>query len=137
MATLLRHGLALMPTGSQLPDLAEGWRLQLPDRYRARLLEAEGVVVYNGECAQPGDWGRLVGSAGACVVLVGTIGLYALADQDLTGDRIQQLLDEAANAGMLAGGLVICARSYVSGLRRADRSAELNRRIERSWCRQA
>jgi len=135
MATLLRHGLGLMASGSQLPALAEGWQLQFPDRYRARLLEAGGVVVYNGACAQRRDWGRLVGSAGACVVLVGTIGLYALPDQDLTGDRIQQLLDDAAHAGMLAGGLVVRANGDVPGLSRADRLAELNRRIEHSWRR--
>ncbi len=137
MATLLRHGLALMATGSQLPDLAEGWRLHRPDRYSARLLEPGGVAVYSGECAQPAGWGRLVDSAGACVVLIGTIGLYAMPDEELTEDRIHRMLDEAAQAGMLAGGLVICAHSYVSGLSRAGRPAELSRRIARSWRRQA
>ena len=137
MATLLRRGLALMTSGRQLPKLAEGWRLYRPDQSSARLLEPKGEVVYSGGCAQPGAWGRLVDSAGACVVLVGTIGLYAVPDEEVTEDRIHQMLDEAAHAGMLVGGLVICAHSHVSGLSRADRPAELSRRIARSWRRPA
>lgn len=136
VAALLRHGLALMVSGSQLPELAEGWRLHRPDRQSARLVESGGVIVYSGDCAQPGDWVRLVDSVGACVVMVGTIGLYAVPDEELTDGRVHQMLEEAARAGMLAGGLVICTGSYVSGLDRADRSAELSRRIASSWRRQ-
>jgi hypothetical protein len=135
VSALLRHGLGLMASGSQLPGLAEDWRLHRPDRYSARLLEANGVTVYSGACAQPDDWSQLVDSAGACVVLVGSIGLYAIPDDELTEDGIRQTLAEAASAGMLAGGLVICAHSYVSGLSRAGRPAELSRRIARFWRR--
>lgn len=137
MATVLRHGLALMTTGNQLPDLAEGWRLHRPDRYSARVLEPKGEVVYSGGCAQPGAWVRLVDSAGACVVLIGTIGLYAVPDEEVTEGRIHQMLGEAAHAGTLAGGLVICTHSYVSGLSRTSQPAELSRRIARSWRRYA
>jgi hypothetical protein len=137
IATLLRRGLALMASGSELPDLAEGWRLHRPDRYSARLLESKSEVVYSGGCAQPAAWSRLVDVAGACVVLAGTIGLYAVPDEEVTEDRVHQMLDEAAHDGALAGGLVICARSYVSGLDRADGPTELRRRIARSWRSQA
>lgn len=137
VAALLRYGLSLMATGEQLPDLAEGWQLHRPDRYSARLVEANGAVVYSGECAQPDDWARLVDSAGACVVLVGTIGLYAVPDDELTGDRIHRMLDGAAHAGLLAGGIVTCAHSYVAGLSRAEQPGELRRRIAQSWRRQA
>lgn len=136
MAALLSHGLALMVSGTQLPELAEGWRLDRPDRRSARLVESGGVIVYSGDCAQPGDWVRLVDSVGACVVMVGTIGLYAVPEEELTDGRVHQMLEEAAHAGMLAGGLVICTGSYVSGLNRADRLVELSRGIASSWRRQ-
>jgi hypothetical protein len=47
------------------------------------------------------------------------------------------MLGEAAHAGTLAGGLVICTHSYVSGLSRTSQPAELSRRIARSWRRYA
>lgn len=137
VAALLRYGLTLMTSDSQLPDLAEDWRLHRPGRYRARLVEARGSVVYSGECDQPDDWARLVDSAGACVVLVGTIGLYAVPDDELTEDRVRRMLGEAAHAGLLAGGIVICADSYVAGLSRAEQPGELRRRIAQSWRGQA
>jgi len=137
VAALLQYGLGLMAVGSQLPDLAEGWRLHRPSRYSARLVEARGFSVYSGQCAQPDDWARLVDSAGACVVLVGTIGLYAAPGNELTEDRIRGMLDEAAYAGLLVGGIVICAYSYVAGLSRAEQPDELHRRIAYSWRRQA
>jgi hypothetical protein len=133
VAALLRYGLTLMTSGSQLPDLAEDWQLHRPDRYSARLVKARRSVVYSGACDQPDGWARLVDSAGACVVLVGTIGLYAVPDGELTKDRIRRMLDEAAHAGLLAGGIVVCAPSYVASLSRAERPGELRRRIAQSW----
>lgn len=137
VAGLLGHGLNLMASGGQLPELADRWRLIRPDRHHARLVDARGYPVYSGECAQPDDWVQLVDSVGACVILVGTtIGLYATPGDELTEDRIQGLLDEAASAAQLVGGLVICAHSYVSGLSRTQRPDELRRRMAHSWRRQ-
>jgi len=133
VAALLQYGLTLMTSGSQLPDLAEDWQLHRPDRYSARLVEARGSVVYSGPCDQPDGWVRLVDSVGACVVLAGTIGLYAVPDGELTEDRIRQMLGEAAHVGLLAGGIVICADSHVAGLSRAEQPDELRRRIAQSW----
>ena len=44
--------------------------------------------------------------ARACVVLIGTIGLYAYSDQEMTVADLRRLLSRAARAGELAGGLV-------------------------------
>jgi hypothetical protein len=137
VAALLRYGLTLMTSGSQLPDLAEDWQLHRPDQSSARLVETRGSVVYSGPCDQPDGWARLVDSVGACVVLIGTIGLYAAPDGELTEDRIRQMLGEAAHVGLLAGGIVICADSPVAGLSRAEQPGELRRRIAQSWHRQA
>jgi hypothetical protein len=135
MAALLNYGLTLMTSGSQLPELARDWRLHRFRPDSARLVEAKGSVVYRGPCDQPGDWAALVDAAGACVVLAGTIGLYTVPDGELTEERIHRMLDEAAHAGLLAGGIVICARSPVASLSRAEQPAELRRRIAWSWHR--
>jgi hypothetical protein len=39
-------------------------------------------------------------------VLVGTVGLYAVSDEEMTAPRFQQLLDQAARDGALVGGIV-------------------------------
>jgi hypothetical protein len=136
MAGLLERGLGLITSGGQPPDLAEDWRLHRPDRHHARLVEGRDSVVYDGECAQPEDWVQLVDSVGACVVLIGTtIGLYSTPGDELSGDRIRGMLDEAASAGQLAGGLVIGAGSYVSSLSQVQQLDELHRRIARFWRR--
>lgn len=135
MATLLGYGLTLMTSGSQLPGLAGGWRLHRAGPDRARLVAAGGPVVYSGPCDQPGEWVRLVDGAAACVVLAGSIGLYAVPDHEFTEARIRLLLDHAAHAGLLAGGLVVGAGSQVARLGRAAQPAELRRRMARSWCR--
>jgi hypothetical protein len=137
MAALLKYGLTLMTSGSQLPELAEDWRLHRFGPDSARLVEASGSVVYRGPCDQPGDWAALVDAAGACVVLAGTIGLYTVPDGELTEERIRQMLDEAAHAGLLAGGIVICTRSHVATLSRTEQPGELGRRIAQYWHRQS
>jgi hypothetical protein len=135
VAALLRYGLTLMTSGTQLPELAGDWRLHLPGRPRARLVTAGGSVVFSGPCDQPDGWAALVDSVGACVVLVGTIGLYAVPDGELTRGRIRAMLDEAAHAGLLTGGIVVTAHSYVAGLSRAEQPGELRRRIPQFWRR--
>jgi hypothetical protein len=133
LATVLGHGLALMSTGGQLPDLAEGWRLLRPDRSSGLLLGPGGEVVYRGGCAQPGEWVRLVDAVGACVVLIGTIGLYAVPGEELTTSRVHQMLDEAARAGSLVGGLVACPRGEIGSSDQSQLAAELASRIQRFW----
>lgn len=137
MAALLGYGLTFMTSGSQLPDLARDWQLERPDADSARLIEASGSVVYAGPCDQPARWAELVDSAGACVVLVGTIGLYAVPDGGLTKERVRRMLAAAAREGMLAGGIVICAHSPVADLTRAEQPGELHQRIAQSWREQA
>jgi len=134
---LLRYGLSLVAPDSQLPGVAEGWQLYRPDRHSARLVDAEGSVVYEGGCAQPDSWVRLVDAAGACVVLVGSIGLYAEFDDGLTADRIRQMLARAALAGQLTGGVVSCAHDGSAGPSPAAQPGELRRRIAQSWRGQA
>jgi hypothetical protein len=95
-----------MRTGGQMPDQARGWRIDLPDGDSAQLTNTNGQVIYDGECPQPGDWLEVVSEVGGCVVLIGTAGLYAVADDDMTTGRFSQMLNQAARAGTLVGGLV-------------------------------
>lgn len=133
LPVLLARGLTLMLDAVTLPGLAEAWQLDRPDRDFARVLGRDGEVVYEGECAQPGEWTWLVEEVGACVVLAGAIGLYAVSDADLTDDGVHQLLDDARRAGLLAGGLVVCSGSDLADLSPDQRQAELDRRIQRFW----
>jgi hypothetical protein len=122
-------------SAGQLPGPAQGWRLRRPDRFTALLLGRGGEVVYHGACAQPDDWRQLVDAAGVCVVLAGTIGLYAVPDEGLTTARVHHLLDQAALAGALAGGLIACRPGDVSGAGHEPLAAELADRIRRGWVR--
>ena len=125
MATVLSHGLALMSADGEMPDLAAGWQLLRPDRTSALLLVPDGAVAYQGGCDQSDEWARLVDAVGACIVLVGTIGLYAASDEDLTVSRVHQMLDEAAQAG--------CWPAVLSPARAPNSSAQLRARRRRSW----
>jgi hypothetical protein len=133
MAAVLRRGLALMSTDGEMPDLAEGWELLRPDRASALLLVPGGEVAYDGGCDQPDEWARLVDAVGACVVLVGTIGLYAISGEELTISRMHHMLNEAAQAGSLAGGLVACPHGQLSGSAPGPSPAELASKIRRFW----
>jgi hypothetical protein len=135
LAALLRRGLEPVRSAGQLPGLARGWRLRRPDRFTALLLGRDGEVVYRGACAQPDDWVRLVDAAGVCVVLVGTIGLYAIPEEGFTAARTHHLLDRAALAGTLAGGLIACWPGDVPGAGHDPPAAELAGRIRRGWAR--
>ena len=107
---LLQYGLTLMAGGSQLPEPVENWRLHRPDPDSVRLVLSGHSVVYDGPCDQPDGWATLVDSVGSCVVLFGTIGLYAVPDDELNEARIRRMLDEAARAGLLVGGIVSCGQ---------------------------
>jgi len=132
LAAVLTHGLALIPAGDHMPALATGWRLLRPDRSSVILSVPDGGVAYRGDCVQPGDWAGLVDAAGACVVLIGTIGLYGVPARELVPSRVHQMLDEAARAGSLAGALVACPRDELPGAGLAP-AAELAGNIRRFW----
>ncbi len=105
MAGLLEQSFALLRTAGQLPAPADGWLLQLTPS-AARLLTPNDTVAYDGPVDQPGSWLDLVLRAHACVVLIGTIGLYAYSGEEMTTLDLRQLLNHAARAGDLSGGLV-------------------------------
>jgi hypothetical protein len=132
LTDVLTHGLTLIRSGDSRPALVPGWRLLRPDRASAVLFVQDGGVAYRGDCVQPDDWTHLVDAAGACVVLVGTIGLYAVPAGELEPARVHQMLDDAARVGSLAGGLVACPRSGFTGAEPAS-AAELARNIRRFW----
>jgi len=71
--------------------------------------------VYDGDCSQPGDWREVTGEVGGCIVLIGTVGLFAASDDDYTVALFNNMLNDAARAGGLADGLVkaSCAGSPV------------------------
>lgn len=114
-ATLLDMGLTPVTTISdppgaalltQPPAPAPGWRLDLTGPRTARLTAPDGTIVYDGTCGgQARPWRAQIIRTGRCVVLVGAVGLYPRE-----GERpftwIETLLDRAAHATELAGGLV-------------------------------
>lgn len=106
VSRLIQSGLTLLRTGGQMPERAEGWRLQFLDPDHAQLLDPDGQKIYIGDCSPVSDWLDLASEIGGCVVLIGSIGLYAVADDDMTFDRFTRMLDNAARRSALAGGLV-------------------------------
>jgi hypothetical protein len=102
---LLDQGFTMLRTAGQFPARAGGWLLQL-DAAAGRLLAPDHAVVYDGPLDRPSSWRELVGRVGACVVLIGTVGLYAHPDDELSPADLRRLLHQAARAGELAAALV-------------------------------
>jgi hypothetical protein len=90
---------------------ATGWRFELSGRRVARLTAPDGPVIWDRDFDQPFPWRRLITRTGRCVVLIGAIGLYPTSARAFTS--ITTLLDQAADAGELVGGLV--ATGWVGG----------------------
>ena len=95
------------------PAQAPGWRLELSARRAARLTAPDGSIMYDGECGQPRPWRALITRTDRCAVLIGAIGLYASPDERAP-TRITTLLDRAAHAEELVGGLVEAVCDYRS-----------------------
>ena len=117
VSALLSMGLTLVTTISEAGpgtlDVIEvgeplapapGWRLELSARRAARLTAPDGSIIWGGECGQPRPWLALITRTSRCAVLIGAIGLYPTGERVPT--RITTLLDQAAHAGELVGGLV-------------------------------
>jgi hypothetical protein len=81
-----------------------GWRLELSARRAARLTAPDGSLIWGGKCAQPRPWRTLITRTGRCAVLIGAIGLWPTTERPFI--RITTLLDQAAHAEELVGGLV-------------------------------
>lgn len=118
VSALRSMGLALVTTISEAgpgpPDvievgeplaLAPGWRLGLSADRATRLTAPDGSVIYGGECGQPRPWRALITRTSRCAVLIGAIGLWP-GPGERAPTRIITLLDQAAHAGELVGGLV-------------------------------
>lgn len=100
----LAHAHAAGPEPWDLP-LAPGWRLELSALRSARLTAPDGSLVWDGECGQPQPWRAQITRTNRCAVLIGAIGLFPEPGaRPFT--RIITLLDQAAHAGELVGGLV-------------------------------
>jgi hypothetical protein len=106
---LLGMGLSLVYAVGDLPGPAPGWQLDLPGRRQVRVSAADGSVVYAGSCGQPRRWRQQIAVTGRCVVLTGTIGLFACPGR---GDpaRLVGMVEAAARAGRLAGATVRVGR---------------------------
>lgn len=105
MSELLARGCTLLRTASQFPAPAAGWLLQASGD-AARLIAADGDVLYEGGVDPPESWRDLVLASGACVVLFGVIGLGTHLDAELPVPELRRLLGQAARAGELAGAVV-------------------------------
>lgn len=119
ITTIGRHlahaidGRAAGPDSEPWPvPRATGWRLELSGRRVARLTAPDGSVVWGREFDQPFPWRRSITRTRRCLVLIGAVGLYPTAERPFT--RITALLEQAAHAGELVGGLVE-AGWYVPG----------------------
>jgi len=105
MCGLMDRGFTLMRTSGALPGPGKGWLLQAAPG-TARLLAPDDDVAYQGGLDPPPSWLPLVGSASACVVLTGTVGLNAYLGDELTIQDLRRLLNRAAGAAELAGAVV-------------------------------
>ena len=61
--------------------------------------------MYAGSCGQPRRWRQQIAVTGRCVVLTGTIGLYACPDLDDPAQLVA-MVEAAARAGQLAGARI-------------------------------
>jgi hypothetical protein len=102
---LLDQGFTMLRTAGQFPPPADGWLLEL-DAAGGRLLAPDHTVVYDGPLDRPGSWQEMVRRTGACVALIGTVGLYAHSDDELAPAELRRMLHQAARAGELAGAVV-------------------------------
>lgn len=102
VARLLDQGFTLLRTAGHLPAPADGWLLEVTAA-AGRLLAPDDTIAYEGPVTQPGPWLHLVRRAHACVVLAGTIGLYAHTNDEMPTADLRRLLNRAAQAGELAG----------------------------------
>jgi len=107
IGALVSMGLTLVTATaiSEPPGPAPGWHLELSAHRAARLSAPGGAVIWDGECGQPAPWRALITGTGRCAVLAGAIGLWPGAGERAP-IRIARLLERAAQAGELAGGLV-------------------------------
>lgn len=105
LSGLLDRGFTMLRTAGRLPAPADGWLLQVTPG-AGRLLAPDESAAYEGPLSQPASWIRLVRRGQACVVLAGTIALHAHAGEDTMAADLRRLLNAAARAGDLAGGLV-------------------------------
>jgi len=104
-----------MRTGVQVPDAATGWHLRLTADATASVLTPGGVIVYEGPCPVWEDWLDVAGEVGGCVVLVGTVGLYAVSGPRDDCPAVPAAPDQAARDGALVGGIVpISLRAQVA-----------------------
>jgi hypothetical protein len=90
---------------SEPPVPAPGWRLELSAVRAARLTAPDGSIIWAGACGQPRPWRELITRTSRCAVLIGAIGLWP-GSGERAPTRMQTRLDQAAQAGELAGGLV-------------------------------
>jgi hypothetical protein len=109
LAGLLGMGLSLVHSVGELPAPAPGWQLELFGRRQLRVTGPDGWVMYEGSCGQPRPWRQLIAATGRCVVLTGTIGLYACPGLDDPAQLVG-MVDAAARGGQLAGATIRATR---------------------------
>jgi len=102
---LVELGMTQLRAGDQIPGPARGWKLIL-EAETARLAAPDERNFYDGDCDQHPRWRALVRSAGSCLVLIGPVGLYSQQGVSTSIATVRAILDRAARAGLLAGGLV-------------------------------
>jgi hypothetical protein len=109
LTRLLGMGLSLVHAVGELSGPAPGWQLELPGRRQVRVTAADGSVVYEGSCGHPRPWRQQIAATGRCVVLTGTIGLYACPGR---GDpaHLVGMVEAAARTGLLAGATIRAGR---------------------------
>jgi hypothetical protein len=110
MSVLQDLGLRLIPSLIAAVPPVPGWQLEFPGPDQARVLAADGTIIYDGALPQPPGWHAIVTRTGRVDLLSGIIGWKA-AEQAGPDAQLQALAD-AARAGMLAGSeIAVIGRS--------------------------
>jgi len=105
VGSLVNLGMTQLRAGNLIPGPARGWKLLLHAE-TARLVTPDGWAFYDGDCDQHPQWRILVRNVGSCLVLAGQVGICSQHGDFSSIAGIRAMLDRAARAGLLAGGLV-------------------------------
>jgi hypothetical protein len=110
ISRLTEAGLARVRGASEMSARAAGWMaLARPGLDRVDvLMRASGRlrVFFAGECVLRDDWLESVARTGYCILLAGSTGLSSIPDGVPDTELVTRMVDAAATAGLVAGGLI-------------------------------
>lgn len=109
ISRLTQAGLVHIASASDTPGRAPGWMVLARrglDRIDVLMRDGDLRVFFGGTCVVGDDWVESIERTGYCVLLAGSIGLNDGPDRSLDSERVTQMVEAAAAAGLVAGAMV-------------------------------